>query len=171
MAGGLRRGQRGAVPRLTPEQQALRVADGEAEQALFDAIRQLWRRGPEGEAAADDLRFLSVGKGQQGLAAARDYLAGKGLDDVVGGVLPPVQAARQVVGALGRGVDWLRERSREQEARDLEGDVGFSEAMNRAAAGRRTATSSPPRRPASPARWGRTWGAAWGSCAAPPRAR
>ena len=119
MAGGLRRGQRGAVPRLTPEQLAQRAADGAAEQTVFDAIRALWRRGPEGEGAADDLRFLAVGKGQQGLAAARDYLRSKGLQEVLGeasgattsrGALALVPAAGVASGlpqALSRGREAL----------------------------------------------------------------
>ena len=54
------------IPPLTPEQQVQRAADGAAEQRVFDAIRALWRRGPAGEEIADELRFLSVGKGEAG---------------------------------------------------------------------------------------------------------
>jgi hypothetical protein len=86
---GIRRGQRFRMPELTPEQQVQRSRDGAAEQRVFDAIARLWRRGPEGEAAADDLRFLAVGKGEAGEQAAREYLTGKGLEDV----LPPPPAA------------------------------------------------------------------------------
>ena len=80
---GIRRGQRFRMPTLTPEQQAQRARDGAAEQRVFDAIARLWRQGPDGEAAADDLRFLAVGKGEAGEQAARDYLAGKGLEDAL----------------------------------------------------------------------------------------
>ena len=101
VAGGLQRGQRGVrMPRLSPEELAQRARDGAAEQRVFDAIQRLWRRGPAGEAAADDLRFLAVGKGEAGEAAARDYLSGKGLGDA----LPAADAGRATPGtALGLG--------------------------------------------------------------------
>jgi len=93
---GIRRGQRFREAPLTPEQQAQRSRDGAAEQRVFDAIARLWRAGPDGEAAADDLRFLAVGKGEAGEAAAREYLAGKGLEEVLP---PPPAAAAAVAGA------------------------------------------------------------------------
>jgi hypothetical protein len=135
LAGGLRRGQRGALPRLSPEQQAQRAADGAAEQRVFDAIARLWRRGPQGEAAADDLRFLAVGKGEAGEQAAREYLATRGLEDVLPrafGMLPPVGAARQMASALGEGVDWLRERSREEQERQRGAEAGYAAGLNEA---------------------------------------
>jgi hypothetical protein len=100
---GIRRGQRAGMPRLTPEQQAQRAADGEAEQRVFDAISRLWRQGPEGEAAADDLRFLAVGKGAEGERVAREYLAAKGLEDVLpAGVVPAGAAAGDDLLGLAR---------------------------------------------------------------------
>ena len=101
---GIRRGQRLRQPPLTPEQQVQRAADGAAEQRVFDAIRALWRRGPAGEEIADELRFLSVGKGEAGEAAARELLASRGLEDV----LPPPTAA----GVVARDDRGRRRRAR-----------------------------------------------------------
>ena len=104
---GIRSGQRFRMPRLTPEQQAQRAVDGEAEQRVFDAIQRLWRRGADGEAAADDLRLLAVGKGAEGERAAREYLAAKGLEDVLpAGVVPEGAAAGDgLLGAATRATD------------------------------------------------------------------
>jgi hypothetical protein len=105
---GIRRGQRGVrVPRLSPEQLAQREADGAAEQRVFDAIQRLWRQGPEGEALADDLRFLAVGKGTEGEAAARTLLTRKGLGDLLPpGVIPEGAApADGLLGAATRATD------------------------------------------------------------------
>jgi hypothetical protein len=105
---GIRRGQRGVrAPRLSPEQAAQRAADGAAEQRVFDAIQRLWRQGPEGEALADDLRFLAVGKGEEGEAAARSLLARKGLGELLPpGVIPDATAgAEGLLGAATRATD------------------------------------------------------------------
>jgi hypothetical protein len=105
---GIRRGQRGLrAPRLSPEQAAQRAADGAAEQRVFDAIQTLWRQGPEGEALADDLRFLAVGKGEEGEAAARSLLARKGLGELLPpGVIPDATAgAEGLLGAATRATD------------------------------------------------------------------
>jgi hypothetical protein len=105
---GIRRGQRGLrAVRLSPEQAAQRAADGAAEQRIFDAIQRLWRQGPEGEALADDLRFLAVGKGEEGEAAARSLLARKGLGDLLPpGVIPDATSAQEgLLGAATRATD------------------------------------------------------------------
>ena len=112
---GIRRGQRMRMPTLTAEQQAQRARDGAAEQRVFDAIRSLWRRGPEGEAAADELRFLAVGKGEAGEAAARDYLAAHGLQDVLpaaplAGITEGTGAAEGMLGLARRATEPLMAR-------------------------------------------------------------
>lgn len=107
---GIRSGQRFRMPRLTPEQEVQRAKDGAAEQRVFDAIQQLWRRGSAGKEAADDLRFLAVGKGEAGEQAAREYLAAKGLEDVLplaGHAVPTGDAAGITpAGGASPGGDW-----------------------------------------------------------------
>ena len=63
--------------------------------------------GPRGGGAADDLRLLAVGKGAEGERAAREYLIGKGLEDVLpaGVVSDGAAAGDGLLGAATRATD------------------------------------------------------------------
>ena len=111
---GIRRGQRFRMPTLTPEEQAQRALDRAADDRILEAIRGLWRRGPAGEDAADELRLAALGKGQAGEDAARELLASRGLEDVLplpsGVAVAPAPAGEGVLGLARRATEPLGAR-------------------------------------------------------------